>query len=69
MNPQPLDPRLREELKNALERGLASGELMLPAVIAEHTKLFRDRFGPDVLRGLDGEELIILSPAKTPMAC
>ena len=60
MNPQPLDPRLREELKNALERGLASGELMLPAQIAEHTRVFLDRFGPDVLRGLDGEELLQL---------
>jgi 5-methylcytosine-specific restriction protein B len=60
MNPQPLEPRLCEELKNALERGLTSGELMPPAQIAEHTKVFRGRFGPDVLRGLDGEELLRL---------
>ncbi len=60
MNLQPLDPRLREELKNALERGLASGELMLPAQVAEHTKVFRDRFGPEMLRDLDGEELLQL---------
>jgi hypothetical protein len=26
MNPQPLDPRLLEELKDALERGLTSGD-------------------------------------------
>ena len=60
MNLHPLDPRLREELKNAVERGLASGELMLPAQVAEHTNIFRDRFGPNVLRGLDGEELLLL---------
>jgi 5-methylcytosine-specific restriction protein B len=53
-----LDLRIREELKGALERGLASGGLMTPHQVSEHTARFRDRFGPDALRALDGEALL-----------
>ena len=43
-----------------LDSGFASGGLMTPAQIEEHTGVFRDRFGPDVLRELDGEPLLQL---------
>jgi 5-methylcytosine-specific restriction enzyme B len=55
-----LEPRLFNELKEAVDRGLASGELMTPAQIAEQTGFFRERFGPAVLDGLDGEALLRL---------
>ena len=48
------------ELKAALDRGLASGELMTPTLIEQQTTLFRDRFGSTVLGGLDGEALLRL---------
>ena len=55
-----LDPQLFSELKAALDRGLASAEVMTPTQIEQQTALFRDRFGPAVLRGLDGEALLRL---------
>ena len=55
-----LDHKLSNELRVSLERGLASGDLMTPAQVAHHTRLFRDRFGPAVLRDLDGEALLRL---------
>jgi len=60
MNAPILDPHLSEELKVTLDRGLATGELLSPEQVAEHTGRFRDRFGPDALRGLDGEPLLRL---------
>jgi 5-methylcytosine-specific restriction protein B len=60
MNEHILEPRLVDELKTTLDRGLASGELMTPARVAQQTGLFRDRFGPGVLRELDGEALLRL---------
>jgi 5-methylcytosine-specific restriction enzyme B len=55
-----LESQLFDELKTALDRGLASGELMTSVQIEQQTTLFRDRFGPAVLRGLDGEALLRL---------
>jgi 5-methylcytosine-specific restriction protein B len=60
MNGSLLEPRLVEELRANLELGLASGALMSPAQVAQHTGIFRDRFGPAVLSGLDGESLLRL---------
>lgn len=60
MNTPTLDLRIFEELKARLDRGLASGELMMAEQVAAHTGRFRDRFGPDTLRGLDGEPLLLL---------
>ena len=60
MSPRPLEPRLADELKEAVDRGLVSGELMAPAQVAEQTGLFRERFSPAVLDGLDGEALLRL---------
>jgi 5-methylcytosine-specific restriction protein B len=53
-----LEPRLAAELKAKLDSGLASGDLMTPRLIAQQLALFRSRFGPDVLRSLDGEALL-----------
>jgi 5-methylcytosine-specific restriction protein B len=53
-----LEPHLFDELKAALDRGLASGDLMTPAQIEQQITLFRDRFRPAVLRQLDGEALL-----------
>jgi 5-methylcytosine-specific restriction protein B len=60
MNTPLLDPRIREELKTAIDRGQASGEMMASQQINEHTKCFRYQFGPDVLRGVDGENFLLL---------
>jgi 5-methylcytosine-specific restriction enzyme B len=49
---------LFDELKAALNQGLASGELVTPDMIEQQTKLFRERFGPAVLRELDGDALL-----------
>lgn len=68
MNASRLDPRLSEELKVKLDRGLASGELMSSEQVAEHTRRFRDRFGPDALRGLDGEPLLRLMHGRQDTA-
>jgi 5-methylcytosine-specific restriction protein B len=64
MIPSILDPQLSEELKTKLDRGLATGELMSPEQVGEHTARFRERFGPDALRGLDGEPLLRLMHAR-----
>lgn len=55
-----LQPHLVDELKTALSTGLASGELLTRVQIEQQTALFRDRFGPGVLRQLDGEALLRL---------
>ena len=55
-----LERHLFDELKEAVDRGLASGELMTPTQVAEQTGLFRERFGPAVLDGLDGDALLRL---------
>jgi 5-methylcytosine-specific restriction protein B len=60
MNARSLDRRLQEELKVALDQGLASGELMAPHQVAEHMMRFRDRFGPEALGAVDGEPLLQL---------
>ena len=53
-----LDPRISQELKQARDRGLASGDLWSPDRLGEHMARFRDQFGPAVLNGLDGELLL-----------
>ena len=60
MSEHVLEARLVEELGTAINRGLTSGELMTPAQVSQQTGLFLDRFGPSVLRGLDGEALLQL---------
>ena len=59
-----LEPQIFDELKAALNHGVESGELLTPLQIEQQTALFRDRFGPAVLRELDGEALRKRPPAK-----
>src|SRR6266481_6921071 len=58
MNTQTFEPRLLEELKAAIDRGQATDEIMTSQQIEEYTGHFRERFGPDALRALDGEALL-----------
>jgi 5-methylcytosine-specific restriction enzyme B len=60
MNGPILEQRLFDELKATLDHGLSSGELMTSMQIEQQTTVFRDRFGPAVLRGVDGEALLRL---------
>src|SRR5690349_74900 len=60
MNSQASERPLIDELKKAIETGLAAHELMTPNQFADYVKPFRERFGPNVLRQLDGEELLRL---------
>lgn len=55
-----LEPRLFEELQALVDRGVASRELMTPAEIEQQTAIFRDRFGPAVLRTQDGDAVLQL---------
>ena len=55
-----LEPQIFDELKAALNHGIASGELLTHLQIEQQTALFRERFGPAVLRDLDGEALLRL---------
>jgi 5-methylcytosine-specific restriction protein B len=55
-----MEPVILDELKEACGRGLASGELLTPVQIAQQCTVFRDQFGPAVLRELDGEALLQL---------
>jgi 5-methylcytosine-specific restriction protein B len=55
-----LEPQIFDELKAALDHGLASGELLTRLQIEQQTTLFRERFGPSVLQDLDGEALLRL---------
>jgi 5-methylcytosine-specific restriction enzyme B len=58
MDTNVLEPRLLEELKAIIDRGQAAREIMTPQQFEEYTGRFRDRFGPDALRALDGEALL-----------
>jgi 5-methylcytosine-specific restriction enzyme B len=60
MNDSLIEAEILDELRGAINRGLASGEIMTPAQVEQQTTLFRIKFGPDVLRQLDGEALLNL---------
>ena len=53
-----LDDRLKENLRKAHGRMLEAGELLSSQRLEECYSLFRNRFGPDALRQLDGEQLL-----------
>jgi 5-methylcytosine-specific restriction protein B len=55
-----LEPRIFDQLKAALNHGVASGELLTTLQIEQQIALFRDRFGPTALRELNGEALLRL---------
>jgi 5-methylcytosine-specific restriction protein B len=60
MDPAILDPNVLEDLQDALKNASVSADLLTPTQIDQQTSLFRDRFGPAVLRQLDGEPLLRL---------
>ncbi len=55
-----LEPRIRENLQSTRDRLLEQGSLLTQDTLDACYALFRRRFGPEVLAGLDGEELLHL---------
>src|SRR5436190_19584517 len=53
-----LDPRITEELKKLYKSLEEQGNLLTREQLAEYYNTFRNRFGPDKLRNLDGEVLL-----------
>ena len=53
-----LDGRLKVKLLGAHSRMQTAGELLSSRDLEEYYSLFRNRFGPDALRQLDGEQLL-----------
>jgi 5-methylcytosine-specific restriction enzyme B len=54
-----MDPGIFEQLKVAIDQAEAAGDLMTPEQIDRQFALFREKFGPEVLANLDGEELLL----------
>lgn len=52
-----LDPRVQQSLRTVHESCLNRGDLLTIERLAECYALFRERFGPERLRSLDGEAL------------
>jgi 5-methylcytosine-specific restriction protein B len=59
-----LAPSLAEELRHRHQALVATGEIARDAELTPKYRTFRDRFGPDVLRGLDGERLLQIIHAR-----
>jgi len=53
-----LDTRVQQSLRTCYESLLKRGELLTKERLSECYALFRERFGPDRLKGLDGEVLL-----------
>jgi 5-methylcytosine-specific restriction protein B len=53
-----LDPRIEQGLRAALEAVARRGELLSRDSLERSYAIFRDRFGPDRLKSLDGEALL-----------
>jgi len=53
-----IEPRLLDELKGAIDRGQAAGEIITTQQHDEYIRNFRQQFGPDALSSLDGEALL-----------
>jgi 5-methylcytosine-specific restriction protein B len=60
-----LEPRLLEDLKTRIARGIASGDLLSDSQIRQQLDAFQQRFGADMLRGLDGEPLLRLMHGRS----
>ena len=54
----PLDPRIQKSLQTFHESLLKRGELLTKERLSECYALFRERFGPERLKSLDGEALL-----------
>jgi 5-methylcytosine-specific restriction protein B len=55
---EPLDIRVQQSLRTAYESLLKRGDLITKERLFEYYALFRERFGPDRLKSLDGEALL-----------
>ena len=55
-----LDSRIEADLRDRLQRGLTSGEILTPAQVTSQVASVQERFSPSVLRGTDGEALLRL---------
>ncbi|WP_024340668.1 AAA family ATPase [Bradyrhizobium japonicum] len=53
-----IEPQLLEDLRSAIDRGQAAGEIITSQQHDEYIRNFRERFGPDALQRLDGEALL-----------
>jgi len=53
-----LDPRVQQSLRTLHESVMKRGELMTKDRLSEYYAQFRERFGPDRLKSLDGEVLL-----------
>jgi 5-methylcytosine-specific restriction protein B len=53
-----LDPRIQQSLRDALDAIARRGELLSIDRIQTCYATFRDRFGPDKLKSLDGDALL-----------
>jgi len=53
-----LDPRVQQSLRTSHESLLKRGELMTKERLSDCYALFRERFGPERLKSLDGEVLL-----------
>jgi 5-methylcytosine-specific restriction protein B len=54
-----LDPRVAQRLAETHAALTLQGELLDPELLPGYSVAFRERFGPDKLRTLDGEELLL----------
>ncbi|GHO76993.1 hypothetical protein KSD_47640 [Ktedonobacter sp. SOSP1-85] len=65
-----LDERIRRELLDLYQELLAKGEWRVGADLQRYYDIFRDKFGPERLRDLDGEELLdtLHGPGKNSLA-
>ena len=53
-----LDSRIEQELRGALETAALRGDILPPERLQEYYAVFRERFGPDKLKALDGQPLL-----------
>ena len=53
-----LDEKLTQELKDIYKQLNSKGEILSQSQLDGYYEIFRKRFGPDKLKGLDGEELL-----------
>jgi 5-methylcytosine-specific restriction protein B len=53
-----IEPSLFAELQAGIQRATATGQLPNSEELTRQTTLFRDRFGPEALRQIDGEALL-----------
>src|SRR5688572_18005775 len=58
-----LHPRIRTELLDSYKAMSADGSLPAPSQFQAYFELFRRKFGPEVLRSLDGQPLLELMHA------